>query len=201
MDDVRHTPLYSIPECARYLGLPASTLRRWVTPGPSAPDGVANAPEPLVCPAGKPPAALSFTNLAELHILSGLRWDGKLSMWDVLTEIEQSTSQRQYRNPLARSQFAHISPEARLEYDKDGFARRFYPPIRGWPGSKIVMIDPAIAFGRPVIAGSGVRTDVIASRIKAGESLDDVAGDYLLQTHQVEDALHYELAARHRIFL
>ena len=201
MDDVRHTPLYSIPECARYLGLPASTLRRWVTPGPSDPDVAANAPEPLVSPAGEPPAALSFTNLAELLILSGLRWDGKLSMWDVLTGIEQSTSQLQYPNPLARSQFAYVSPEARLEYDADGFAKRFYPLIRGRDDSRTVVIDPAIAFGRPVIAGSGVRTAVIASRIKAGESLGDVADDYLLQPHQVEDALHYELAARHRIFL
>ena len=195
MDDVQHTPLYSIPECARYLGLPASTLRRWVTPGPSDPDSVANAPEPLVSPAGEPPAALSFTNLAELHILSGFRRNGKLSLSEVLTEVDHIDPQRQCPNPLARSQFSYVSPAARLEYGADGFAKRFYPPIPGRADSRIVVIDPAIAFGRPVIAGSGVRTAVIASRIKAGESLDDVADDYLLQPHQVQDALRYELAA------
>ena len=195
MDDVRHTPLYSIPECARYLGLPASTLRRWVTAGPSAPEVVANAPEPLVCPAGEPPAALSFINLAELHILSGLRRNDKLSLSEVLTQVDHIDPQRQCPNPLALSQFSYVSPEARLEYDADGFAKRFYPPIRGRDDSRTVVIDPAIAFGRPVIAGSGVRTDVIASRINAGESLYDVADDYLLQPYQVEDALRYELAA------
>lgn len=131
MADARHTPLYSIPECARYLGLSASTLRRWVTAGPSSPDYAADAPEPLVCPAGKPPVALSFINLAELHILSSLRWNGKLSMWEVLTEIDHIDPQRKYRNPLAWSQFEYVSHEARLEYDKNGFAQRFYPPIRG----------------------------------------------------------------------
>ena len=194
MDDVRHTPLYSIPECARYLGLPASTLRRWVTPGPSDPDVVANAPEPLVSPAGEPPAALSFTNLAELHILSGLRRNGNLSLAVVRKEIIHHGADWQYRHPLALSQFAYVSPE-RLEYDADGFAKRFYPLIRGRDDSRTVVIDPAIAFGRPVVAGSGVRTDVIASRINAGESLGDVADDYLLQPHQVDDALHYKLAA------
>ena len=195
MADARYTPLYSIPECARYLGLPASTLRRWVTAGPSSSDCVANAPEPLICPAGKPPAALSFINLAELHILSSLRRSRKLPLREVLTEIDHIDPQRKYRNPLAWSQFGYVSPEARLEYDKDGFAQRFYPPIHGLPDSRIVVIDPAVAFGRPVIAGSGVRTAVIASRINAGESLYDVADDYLLQLHQVQDALHYELAA------
>ena len=180
--------------------MPASTLRRWVTAGPSDAAVAANAPEPLVCPAGELPAALSFTNLAELYTLSGLRRNGKLSLAAVRKEIVHHGADWPYRHPLARSKFANVSPDARLEYDTDGFAQRFYPPIRGRSDSRIVVIDPAIAFGRPVIAGSGVRTAVIASRINAGESLNDVADDYLLQPHQVDDALHYELAARHRIF-
>jgi uncharacterized protein (DUF433 family) len=46
-----------------------------------------------------------------------------------------------------------------------------------------------------VIAGTSVRTEVIASRLKAGESVQDLADDYSVEVAEIEEAIRYELAA------
>jgi PIN like domain/Protein of unknown function (DUF433) len=40
------------------------------------------------------------------------------------------------------------------------------------------VIDPRVAFGRLVIAGTGVATRVLAEWYQAGDSIDDLADDY-----------------------
>ena len=85
----------------------------------------------------------------------------------------------------------------RVEHDEAGLAYRYYPYSRGdgRQAPKLIMIDPGIAFGRPVITGSAVRTAVIAKFVKAGEKISDLAADYRLQPAQIEEAVRYELAA------
>jgi uncharacterized protein (DUF433 family) len=58
---------------------------------------------------------------------------------------------------------------------------------------KLVMIDPEIQFGRPVLTGSGIPTLVIADRYKAGESIADLARDYHRPEEQIEEAIRCEL--------
>lgn len=41
-----------------------------------------------------------------------------------------------------------------------------------------VVIDPHFAFGRPVLAGRAVSSAVLADRFKAGDSFEQLAGDY-----------------------
>ena len=191
MNDLLHTPLYSIPECARYLGLPVSTARGWIAaPGSDSEHGS----RPLVHPAGSDPTALSFTNLIELFVLSSLRQNHKAPT----DELLKSISARQSRgNSLAWREITGADFCCkRVEYDDGGAPVRFYPFTRGFgrEDPKLVIIDPAVSFGRPVIAGSGVRTGVVARRIKGGELIPDVADDYLLETAQIEEAVRYELA-------
>ena len=57
------------------------------------------------------------------------------------------------------------------------------------------MIDPRIAFGRPIVARKGSSTSAIAERIDAGESLDDIAADYDLGQFEIEQAVLYERVA------
>lgn len=191
MDDPRHAPLYSIPECARYLGLPASTVRRWlVKPGSDRKaDG-----KPLIIPAGSDPTALSFTNLVEIFVLSSLNRNCKAELQSLSQNItaKHSDGQSLVRLQLSGANFCF----KRVENDAEGMPIRFYPFTRGYgrEDPKLVVIDPAISFGRPVIAGSGVRTSVVARRIKGGEQVADVADDYLLDQSQVEEAVRYELA-------
>ncbi len=85
----------------------------------------------------------------------------------------------------------------RIEHDAQGLALRLFPFSRGdsLDVPRIVVVDPRISFGRPVIAGTSVRTDVIASRLKAGEFVQDLAEDYRVEVDQIEEAIRYALAA------
>lgn len=59
-----------------------------------------------------------------------------------------------------------------------------------------VVIDPRISFGRPVLAGSGIPTAVIAEQYKAGESVDELADDYGRKRLEIEEAIRCELDER-----
>jgi len=54
-----------------------------------------------------------------------------------------------------------------------------------------VTVDPLIAFGEPAVRS--VRTDVLASAHRAGDSVEDLALGYDLDVSEVNDALRYEL--------
>jgi uncharacterized protein (DUF433 family) len=60
---------------------------------------------------------------------------------------------------------------------------------------KFVVITPRIGFGRPVLAGTNIRTSVIAERYLAGESIADLAADYGRSPLEVEEAIRSEYPA------
>jgi uncharacterized protein (DUF433 family) len=60
---------------------------------------------------------------------------------------------------------------------------------------KIIMINPAISFGRPVISGTGIPTAVIASRFHARESISELAREYGRTEKEVEEAIRWESRA------
>lgn len=83
----------------------------------------------------------------------------------------------------------------RIERDENGLAKQLFPFTRPTGDSndpKVVSINARIAFGKPVIAGTGVPTSVIAERYKTGESIAEIADDYRLQANQIEEAIRYE---------
>lgn len=67
-----------------------------------------------------------------------------------------------------------------------------------WPMGKDqpVWINPEYGFGRPVIYGTGVPTEIIAEQHRAGASIGDIADDFDLTPQQVEAAIRYELLQR-----
>lgn len=90
---------------------------------------------------------------------------------------------------------AHLE---RVEHDEKGVAARLFPFTR-YGAAKVeqprtVMIDPRIAFGRPVLTGTGIPTAVLADRYKAGESMQDLAADYECDRELIEEAIRCELA-------
>ncbi len=215
MHGPQYAPLYSIPECARYLGLPAARVRSWVTG--SGDSG------PLIQAAGSEPTSLSFVNLVELHVLAALRQRHKVPMQRIRPAIDALEDRLGVHHPLARrelltdglnvftehlgqllnlsrGQFAIRVMEAyldRVEHDSKGIASRFYPFSRGdeLDAPKLIAIDPTVSFGRPVIFGTGVRASVVANFFKGGESIADLADEYRLDANQIEEAVRYELAA------
>lgn len=59
--------------------------------------------------------------------------------------------------------------------------------------AKVVVVDPQVSFGRLVLVGTGIATDVIAQRYKAGESIAELADDYDRSQSESEDAIRCEL--------
>ncbi len=57
---------------------------------------------------------------------------------------------------------------------------------------RTVLVDPARSFGRPVLAGAYVRTEVIESRFRAGDSIAAMAADYGVGIAEIEEALRFE---------
>jgi uncharacterized protein (DUF433 family) len=90
----------------------------------------------------------------------------------------------------------------RIERDPKGLAIRLFPFTRnarpgedaGLDAPRIVSIEPTIAFGRPVIAGSRIPTVEIAERFKAGDSFELLAGEYGRPIAEIEEAIRCELA-------
>ena len=194
MDDPRHVPLYSVPECARYLGLPVSTVRRWVATSASKDS---EGEKPLVQAAGSDPTALSFTNLVELHVLGLLRRKNKASLREVRTKIDGLQRSGKTVSPLASRELLALSGDQRVELDHNGLPQRYFPFTRGYGENdpRLIVINPQVRFGRPVIDGSGVSTSAVARFSKGGESIAELADEYRLRPEQIEEAIRYERVA------
>ena len=85
----------------------------------------------------------------------------------------------------------------RIEWDDKGLPIKLFPythsDTRDSP--RIIVIQPGLAFGRPVIAGTGIPTEIIAERYKAGDSVKELAADYDRQETEIEEAIRCELKA------
>lgn len=85
----------------------------------------------------------------------------------------------------------------RIEWDSSRFPVRLYPFLSASAptAERPIVIDPRIAFGRPVVVSKGISTSTIAERVDAGESVNDIAADYDLVESDIEQAVVYEGAA------
>ena len=85
----------------------------------------------------------------------------------------------------------------RVERDDSGLPIKLYPYIRkrALDEPKLVVIDPYVAFGRPVITGTGIPTAIVAERYKAGESVEDLSQDYGRDALEIQEAIRCELGA------
>jgi uncharacterized protein (DUF433 family) len=89
----------------------------------------------------------------------------------------------------------------RIERDTRGIPIKLYPFTRDTqseaaPASdpRVVVMNPAISFGRPVIAGTGIPVSSIYERYKAGDSVADLAKDFHLEISAIEEAIRCEAA-------
>ncbi len=87
---------------------------------------------------------------------------------------------------------AHLE---RIERNPKGVPIRLYPFTR-YHGDieepRPVTIDPRVAFGRPVLSGTGIPTEVVADRFDAGEAIEELARDYGRPRGEIEEAIRFE---------
>jgi uncharacterized protein (DUF433 family) len=122
-----------------------------------------------------------------------------------IKKIERSTGQEQTINVSSWRQLG-LGPMLdfylrRIERDEKGWPIRLSPIRTNWPGDiksdppRVVVIDPAISSGRPVVNGTGVMAEVIVGRFNTGEGIESIADDYGLQFSQIEEVVRYAPAA------
>ena len=89
-NDLRSRPAYPLNEAARYLRLPAATLRAWAfgRPYPTA-QGPGHF-RAIIRPASSRPPLLSFCNLIEAHVLRALRTDHGFSVKALRQAVDYS---------------------------------------------------------------------------------------------------------------
>lgn len=222
--DHRNQPAYPLGEAARYLRLPAATLRAWTLGRPYPTSRGQRHFTPLIRPAAAEPVTLSFLNLVEAHVLRALRTNHAVSINAVRKALDFAEHElgidRLLLRPELRSeagqlflhrygQLINLSASgqlamrqlldahlARVTWDEARFPVRLHPfLLSGTASAMPIDIDPSISFGRPVVAGRGISTAAIVARIDAGESPLEVAADYRLTITEVEQAVLYERAA------
>jgi len=79
----------------------------------------------------------------------------------------------------------------RVERDPQGAAARLYSYLSRHPEEveeqpKLVLIDPRVSFGKPILVGVGVPTAVIGDRYSAGETVRELAKDYGCEASEIE---------------
>lgn len=221
--DPRELPGYGVPEAAHYLQIPASTVRSWVVGRPYLTQGGRRFFKPLIYLPQKDLPVLSFFNLVEVHVLDAIRRKHGVRLTKVRRALDYLSSKFPSKHPLADhwfetdgldllvekyGQLINISREGqlevrdlihahlqRIERDPSGVPIRLYPFTRKREPNepKAVVIDPRVSFGRPVLAGTGIATAVVAERFKAGEPIDKLAEDYARSPSEIEEAIRCEL--------
>lgn len=223
--DTRDVAAYTAAEAARFIKLPVATLRSWVVGRhyPKA-RGVGQF-SPLIKPARREPLFLSFWNLIEAHVLRSLRTEHGVALTEVRNALKYAEHQLKIERLLLSRQLStdagqmfldhygeliNLSASGqlamrkmfdehlkRVEWDEWHFPVRLYPFLSSNVeiAAKPIVIDPKIAFGRPVVARLGISTRAIAERIDAGETVKDLASDYELEPDEIEQAVLYERAA------
>lgn len=216
-------PAYSITEASRYLSIPAATLRSWVAGRKYPTDRGPKFFRPIIQLPDDARAGLSFVNLVEAHVLDAIRRHHQVPLSKIREAIQYLQKHFSSKHPLAEQRFqtdgidlfierfgrlinvtqsgqitlrellrAHLH---RVEHDASGTAVRLYPFTRkrDLHEPRVVVIDPQISYGRPVLVGTGIPTAIVAERYKAGESIDELAEDYGRSRKEIEEAIRCEL--------
>ena len=219
--DIRARPLYSISEVSEILKIPASTLRDWFVgvkvrgeyrfrpvfvPASARPLRLSfyNLLEAHVLD------ALRIThNLSLQRIRKAIRYLKKeFNQTHPLVKMSLYTDGvdifvKEYGRLLNASREGQIAMKeiiniflSRIDFSSSGEPENFYPFILKTTDhleteEKIIKVNPEINYGRPTVIKKGVPVYVIYERFLAGESVQELAEDYELDTHTIENILRY----------
>jgi uncharacterized protein (DUF433 family) len=217
-------PRYTFPEASRILHSSSPKLRRWSLGHERIYRGHPKRDAPLIAIDGTPALPLSFLNLIELRFLSSYRSAAslpairraldyaaeQLRVERPLLQLEFATHGRElfleYAEEGAEPYFLNVSRGGQmgvwppsldflmksLDYDKAEHAA-----YRWWPLGKArpVIVDTRLNAGRPSTAASGVRTDVVALRLRQGWDPAAIAEDLAAQPDEIDAARELECAA------
>lgn len=210
-------PLYSYPEAARLLRVPSPTLLRWLDGARRA--GVEYAPVIRPEPTGSD--VVTWGEFVEAGFLKGYRAK-RVPLQKMRPFIAKARERSSVPYPLAHfkplinnqrlvydiQKEAGLDPQLYLVNAEDDQmlwaapVSEFLETVVFDPESDIVskvfpqglstpvVIDPEVSFGIPQI--KGVRTELVAESIAAGESIEEAARSWGLGLNEIEAALDWE---------
>lgn len=226
--DPRDMPAYSIAEAAYWLVLPRATLRAWVmghryTDGA----GLIHGARPLIYPSEREPVTLSFWNVVEASVLKVIRREHGLTMQSIRQALDFVKKKLEVQRPLLEQEFETDGVDLFVKHfertvnvfrggqivmrdliraslrrveraPSDNKPCAFLPWARNPEEPRSVRMSPLVAFGRPVLDGTGIPVDAVTDRYRAGDSCADLADDFGLDVTLVEDAMRWALNASSR---
>ncbi len=219
--DPRDLPAYTISEAAHYLAVPAMTIRYWSVgrghyePLIEAPEGkpqllsFLNLAELHILAAIRRKHGVKMPSIRRaIQYLAEDTWQGfhtrhplislqlETDGLDLFTERYGQLVNISREGQMAMRQIISVALR-RISRDAAGVPIKLYPFTRAAMDDTptTVVIDPRLSAGRPVINGTGLATEIIAERYKAGESISDLARDYERGNEEIEEAVRCELQA------
>lgn len=222
MSTLSELPNYTVEEGSRYLHVPETVLRYWIVgASSSAPLTSVYSWKPLLLSFKNLVELYVLESLRSTHDVSirRIRRDveelrrEKPSKYP-LADYQLATKDRKIYleddgddliNLTAGGQHAFkeiLTPFLkRVERNPKGIAERLFPftsaehqrsPLNA---PRIVVIDPAIAFGKPVLVNSRISTSFLLSRKRGGATIQRLAADYGRSEKEIEEAISLEEAA------
>lgn len=167
---------------------------------------------------------LSFHNLVEIHVLAGIRKVHDIPLPKIREGLSYVEKELRTDRPLLTQEFltdglnlfvkhsgllVSVTERGqlmlketmekflrRIERDPKGIPIKLYPFSRhaGQDDARTIVIDPNIAFGRPVLVGTGVPTANVFERFLAGEPIEELAQDFSVDKALIEEAIRCEQA-------
>lgn len=217
--DPREIPAYTVAEAAHYLGVPKSTMRAWfagqrgfravIRPADVKALGLSfsNLVEAYVLTAIRRRHQVALPTIRR-----GLEYVvRKLGAKRPLIEQQFATNgvdlfvdhlgtiiniSRDGQIEMADLIRAYLE---RIDRDAKGLPIKLYPFMRTQAPReqpRTIVIDPRVSFGRPVLAGTGIPTAVLAEQFKAGDTVPVLAKEYGAEEEAVWDAIRCELDLR-----
>lgn len=211
-DDPRETPIYSVQEASVYLRVPRSTLRHWLT--------ATSKSRAIIEVADTRETPISFYNLLEAHVVK-LAIEREAWLHRIRHAVEKLRERAPhshhpllehelwtasgYRDIFVKTMTGEIENLSRggqfefrqllskylsrIDFDNTG-------PYQLRPYQfRHIALNHRVSGGRPVVKGTGILAEIIASRHRAGESITVLAHDYEISTADVRDAIRYSSAA------
>jgi uncharacterized protein (DUF433 family) len=217
-------PNYTLEEAARYLHVPLSTMHYWVIGNEqAAPLTTIYSRRPLLLSFKNLVECFVLESLRLAHGISLRRIrrdveelrrektskyplaDYQLSTRGKTIYLEDETEHGTTLVSLSRGgqqAFDFLHPWLkRVERNTEGIAQRLFPFTRREfltspaKAPQVVVIDPSVSFGMPVLIDSRISTAFLLSRKKGGATIPQMAADYGRSEAEIEEAIKLEQAA------
>jgi len=216
-------PNYSIEEGSRYLHVPEATLRYWIIGDPgSAPLTTVYSRNPLLLSFKNLVECYVLESLRNIHDVSlrRVRKDVEelrrvmpskypLADYQLATRgrkkiyLDDDNSGLVSLTAGGQGAFKEILDPflRRVDRNTRGIAERLFPFTRleytknPETAPRVVVIDPNVSFGKPVLINSRISTAFLLSRKRGGASIRQLAADYGRTEEEIEEALHLEQKA------